>query len=297
LGEVISSKVEFYSLDEFSSTLFFSLALILALFWAELYYISVDRADVFVWWVRPIANLVMMSAFVAVSVCSYIVSTSYANDVDYVFLQYTVLITTIYLVAAVMFAYYAYMAAAELNNVPIVLSARRDRLSTLRVLAVICISALILKAGVLIYLNGREIETVSIPMLVSVYFYYFFCELFPMCIILMFYRVEPLSTVDTGSDDGEVEKMPISGAGGGGAVVNSQSKKKPSRTLRSKSPMRAAGRASNPEVVDAIIARLSLETGMYIEEMEDDFEPALWTDSGEEDGLLAPRRFIGDDEV
>jgi Protein of unknown function (DUF1084) len=290
---VVSSKVEFYSLDEFSSTLFFSLTLILALFWAELYYISVDRADVFVWWVRPIANLVIMSAFVAVSVCSYIVSTSYANDVDYVFLQYTVLITTIYLVAAVMFAYYAYVAAAELTNVPIGLSARKDRLSTLRVLAVICISALILKAGVLIYLNGREIETVSTTMLVCVYMYYFLCELFPMCVILAFYRVEPLA-----AESGDADKLPSAGGGGvGQTIVNSHGKKRPSRTLRSKSPIRSAGRAPNPEVVDAIIARLSLETGMYIEEMEDDLEPSLWTDSGEEDGLIAPRRFIVDDEA
>ena len=87
LGQIVNSKVEFYSLDEFSSALFFSLTSILALFWAELYYISIDRADVFMWWVRPATNIFIMVAFAAVSVCSWLVSKSYANDVDYVFLQ------------------------------------------------------------------------------------------------------------------------------------------------------------------------------------------------------------------
>ena len=167
LGQIVNSKVEFYSLDEFSSALFFSLTSILALFWAELYYISIDRADVFIWYVRPATNIFIMIAFAAVSICSWLVSKSYATDVDYVFLQYTVLITIIYLLAAIMFAYYAYVAAAELHKVPIVLSARINRLTSLRLLAVICISSLILKASTLIYLNGREIETVSKWMLTA----------------------------------------------------------------------------------------------------------------------------------
>ena len=245
LGQIVNSKVEFYSLDEFSSALFFSLTSILALFWAELYYISIYRADLFIWYVRPATNIFIMIAFAAVSVCSWLVSKSYATDVDYVFLQYTVLITVIYLLAAMMFAYYASVAAAELNIVPIVLSARINRLTSLRLLAVICISSLILKAGTLIYLNGREIETVSPIMLVAVFMYYFCCELFPTCVILVFYRVGPLLRSHQDKEDMSGGERNAGNEGEEGRVVNG---KHSSRTLRSISPIRAAGGgATNPE--------------------------------------------------
>ena len=81
-----------------------------------------------------------------------------------------------------------------------------------------------------------------------------------------------------------------------GRVVNGQ-RPSSSRTLRSISPIRAAGGATNPEVVDAIIARLSLETGPHFQtngngssSNDDNYSEGLgqgaWTDSGEEDGLL-----------
>ena len=80
-----------------------------------------------------------------------------------------------------------------------------------------------------------------------------------------------------------------------GRVVNG--KRPSSRTLRSISPIRSAGGATNPEVVDAIIARLSLETGPHFQkngtssndDNSDGHGHGAWTDSGEEDGLLRVR--------
>ena len=316
-GEVYSRKVEFYSLDEFSSALFFSLTSMLALFWAELYYISINRPDIFVWFVRPSINFIIMGAFAAVSVCSWIVSKSYMNDVDYVFLQYTILISGIYLLAACNLSYYAYVAAAELKKVSIIIPARKDRLFSLRILAFICISALIFKAGILIYLNGRKIETVSTIMLVSVYFYYFFAELFPVCVILTFYRVELLIRVNDHDKDHTISNIQQQNKYISHININNQtssdannnnvhgSNKKISgsvgtkRTLRSVSPIHLITNhnSSNPDIVDAIIARLSIETGLFYnnrsnsedasDKSVDDIDRHSWTsDSGEEEGLL-----------
>ena len=190
LGTVSRDKVEFYSLDEISNTLFFSLASILALFWAELYYISIDRADIYLCIVRPVTYILNFMAFAGVIILSIIVSQYYSSDVDYMFLQYTFLITSTYLVAAIMFSYYAYMAALELEKVPLPLTTRRDRLASLRVLAIICIAALTLKGIVSIYVSEKSMLTESFLSLFLIFFYFFFCELLPICVILVFYRVE-----------------------------------------------------------------------------------------------------------
>ena len=70
----------------------------------------------------------------------------------------------------------------------------------------------------LIYLNGRKIETVSPPMLVAAYLYYFLCELFPMCVILVFYRVGPYTRQHT---DKEVRPSPTLWCGTSGFDVPS----------------------------------------------------------------------------
>jgi hypothetical protein len=279
LGKVYRTKVEFYSLDEISSTLFFSLASILALFWAELYYISIDRVDIYNYLVRPVTYVINLLAFFGVIVCSIVVTNYYADDVDYIFLQYTILVTTTYIIAAVMFACYAYVAALELENVPLPITARRDRLFSLRLLACICIIALALKASASIYMNGRTVPTNNAMSLVLVYFYFFFCEIFPICVILIFYRVD-----SNNSDDSEEKDN------GMYSSVERHAADFASRTPRTSSPMKMPGTGSQPDVVEAIIARLSLETGFYAADDHKQInESDTWANSGERDGLLPAR--------
>ena len=258
-----------------SNTIFFTLASILALFWAELYYISIDRTDIYQCIVRPMTYIVNVIAFFGVTICSIIVSIYYANDVDYIFLQYAILVTTTYLFAALMFAYYAYVAALELENVPLPVTARRDRLFSLRLLAAICIVALILKACATIFMSGKTVPTNSALSLFLVYFYFFFCEIFPICIILIFYRVDSVIIDNSEEKDGNVYV----------------SVERHAYDFAPRIPGKRGGSSSQPEVIEAIIARLSQETGYYADdrhsinaEEEDDYDNA-----GERDRFLPPR--------
>lgn len=236
--------------------------------------------DLYHYLVRPLTYVVNLIAFFGVIICSIVVSVYYADDVDYIFLQYTILVTTTYIIAAVMFACYAYVAALELENVPLPITARRDRLFSLRLLAFICIIALALKASASIYMNGRTVPTDTAMALVLVYFYFFFCEIFPICVILIFYRV------DSNNGDDSEEKD-----GGMYSSVERHAADFSSRTPRNASAMKLPGTGPQPDVVEAIIARLSLETGFYAadDHKQVDNEDDTWVNSGENDGLLPAR--------
>jgi len=286
-GEVIGDKVAFYTLDSFATVIFFTLASVLALFWAELYYISKNEEEEFHFVIKPLTHTVIVLAYVGVAICSYVVSTDYEDDIDYVFLQYTILSATVYFIAAVMFAYYAQAAAAEIKQVPIHLSARKSRLRLLRILAVIIIVALITKASILIAVTGENLPTISDEGLSLLFFYYFFLELFPIAVVLVFYRVESrgedlLDDEDKSVSSGDAcETEPLTrsghqqggsgnlsgfasnsfGAGGGGATKSALTGAAAAaairRGLRPSLPKFGRPTTSTPDVVDAIIARLS----------------------------------------
>jgi len=297
-GLLVKDKVAFYSLDEFATVLFFTLTSVLALFWAELYYISTDMAVVFSNVVKPVTYVVNAAAFVGVAIITYLVSTYYEDDVDYIFLDYTILVATVYLMAALMFGYYAYAAAMELKEAPIQLSARRSRLWVLRFLAIICIMALVIKAAILIYITGMSIPTTSDEALSLVFLYYFFLELFPLAVVLIFYRIETPELGEKGEggadyDDPEShEAEPLNrrsqgggggngvggsgGGGGGGSVIGSNASGVSGTSITSKgsssssnrkigvSPIRTmpkyGNRSAPTDVIDSIIARLSADS-------------------------------------
>eukprot|EP01039_Chlorochromonas_danica_P013089 gene13089-15106_t len=52
-GEVNRYRGAFYSLDELATIAFFSLACVLALFWAEVYYIAIDQVREYRYLIRP----------------------------------------------------------------------------------------------------------------------------------------------------------------------------------------------------------------------------------------------------
>ena len=263
------AKVEFYSLDEVSNILFFSLASVLALFWAELYYISIDRAETFTCIVRPVTYALNGIAIIGVITLSCIVSKNFSSDVDYVFVQFAILVTITYLIAAIMFTYYAYMSALELEKVPLPMIARRDRLFSLRMLACVTIVALILKASAVLYMNGKSVATDTVVSLFLVFVYFVFCEILPVCIILVFYRVD--------SWNGE--------SSSGRSDIDSNTGELSTRNARIAPSMRSASGEAQPEVVDAIIARLSLETGTGTKErISGDIDDPL-----ERDGLLGAK--------
>ena len=272
-GLVWRAKAEFYSLDEISNILFFNLASVLALFWAELYYISIDRADIYLCIVRPVAYIVNIIAIVGVVVMSIMIGQYYASDVDYVFSQYAMMITSTYLIAAIMFAYYSYMAAQELEKVPLPMMARRDRLFSLRFLAFITIVALASRGSISIYIDNKSLSTDTTTSMTLVFFYFFCFEIFPIIIILIFYRIDTLLVDENGSKD-DNSYSNVDGRVG-------------SRTPRTALPGRTLSGETQPEVFEAIIARLSLETGYPTTHLKSEDQESMPT---EKDTLLGNTR-------
>ena len=97
--------------------LFFGLLLIG--FWSELYYISIAEVDLFENIVRPSISIFNIAVYIVVIVYSYLAGVVYSNDIDYIYKQFSIFIAVIFILVSVIFSLYAYLAAKELNLVPI----------------------------------------------------------------------------------------------------------------------------------------------------------------------------------
>lgn len=273
-GMIKSYKVEFYSLDEFATVLFFTLASVLSLFWAELYYISTDNPATFASIVKPVVYVVNAVAFIAAAIITGVVSTTY-SDVDYIYMNYTILAATVYLFAAVLFAYFAGAVASDFMEIPIKLPARRKRINAVRLIAMITIMALVVKAVILISITGRAIRTDSFAAILGVFCYYLSVDLFPLSVILLYYRVERVMELDNEdckslydiSMDGDRSWAPFCSESELDGLLDTSPKFKTTPSSRSSrgtpSPIRSMPsytkeQAAPEELVNQIIARISL---------------------------------------
>lgn len=247
-GEVESQKVSFYSLDEFATLFYFSLASVLALFWAELYHVSTDSSDTYYNVIRPLVYVVNILALFTIAFLSIFVSDTSYTDVDYVFIQYTITVASTYLFAAVVFAYYSYYAGSELKQIPVQLSTRKQRLFFLRVLSAFIIGALITKAILYLIFTGDSIVTNTVGELGLVFLYYFMLEIVPISIVLMYYKVEAIGDIDTDFEEDDESKEPL-------AITGTSNYQSTSGNIR-------VGRYTQPksaptDLVDRVIAGIS----------------------------------------
>jgi hypothetical protein len=249
-GEVETQKVSFYSLDEFATLFYFSLASVLALFWAELYHVSTDSSDVYYNVIRPLVYTVNVLALLSIAFCSIFVSeTSYA-DVDYVFVQYTIIVATTYLFAAVVFAFYSYYAGSELKQIPVQLATRKQRLFFLRVVSAFIIGALLTKAILYLVFDGDSIVTNTVGDLALVFLYYFMLEIVPISVVLAYYRVEAVGDIDTDVDDADEETTePLAMTGTGSNYQSTSANIRVGRYAQPKS--------APTDLVDRVIAGIS----------------------------------------
>ena len=80
--------------------------------------------------------------------------------------------------ASLAFAFYTHVAGSELKNIPIELSARKQRLANLQILAAVCITSLLAKAVVLICVTGKTIPSTTPLELTLIFMYYILLEVF-----------------------------------------------------------------------------------------------------------------------
>lgn len=219
-GIVVSEKVAFYFLDEFSTVAFFSLTSVLALFWAELYYLAIDMPYIFVNIVKPLTYFLNLVAYTVVTVYYCLTYVYYSVDTDYVYLRYSLLIAIIFIFSALMFTYFAYAASHELNKVSMQLTARRSRVRALKILAAICITSLLIRPILLLMMTKQRLQTDTGPEIAMFIAYYLVLELLPILITMNLYRVEitdntgaPEEEDEDEDDEGGDEHAPMVGSG------------------------------------------------------------------------------------
>lgn len=262
IGEVVKDKILFYAFDEVATILYFTLAAVITLFWAELYYISKNMESQYYNFVRPGVYAVIFFAFVGIGVCTWLVKDNRSDDIYYIFKQYALIISGTYLIIATFLTYYTFAVAGELKNVPIHLSQRRTRLRLLRYLGIVIVSSLVIKALIVFRISGHTLPENTVLSVALVFFYYLLLELFPTAAILIFYRVEPIDynvgpiIMDTEYDYDPNEKVGLTSRPSEEMLTHSSSKKRPSATKLNK----YSSSPAPAELVEGIIDRLSTST-------------------------------------
>ena len=114
------------------------------------------------------------------------------------------------------------------------------------------ILALVIKAAIIISVTGKELVTISDEALSLVFFYYFFLEIFPLSVVLLFYKVDMENVDEKGSIDevDQMESIPLDPA-------NNRIKNKSKKATRSPISNINSKTTAPIDMVDAIIARLS----------------------------------------
>lgn len=190
LGEVDRCRTIFYALDELATVAFFSLTCTLALFWAEVYYISVDRIEEYQQIVRPITFIVNILAYLAVIVCTVLAVRSSDDDSDYIYWNFSILVAILYLIGATIFGSFAYLAAAELSTVPLQITTRQERMDELYKIFYTFLTALCARATVLLVISSDSIGTSSTTSMMLILAYFIAVEFVPTVFAVVFYRVQ-----------------------------------------------------------------------------------------------------------
>jgi hypothetical protein len=230
------------------------LTTILALFWAEVYYISIDDHEFYTNVVKPATYFVNFLAIICAAVLSYAINSSSHVDIDYMFQQVIIFTATIYFVAAGIFAGYTFLAGSEFKTAPLQIVARKHRLHLLRLLAIMLITVLIIKASILIYLTGKNLPMETTSDLLLVFFYFFLLEVLPLSIVLLYYWASDNGGIDDNFEeftrDEDNEATPVLNNQNGGGRPNGSN-------YRGKY---GSGRPVPPNFIDSVVATLSNAT-------------------------------------
>lgn len=188
MGEVDQFRGAFYSLDELSTIAFFSLACVLALFWAEVYYIAIDQVTEYRYLIRPMTYAINVGAYVAVIGCAYAAVHATSDTSDYIYWNFSLLVSILFVLAAIVFTFFAYKAAMEISSIPVHMSTRQERTDELSRIFTIFILALIARAACLLLMSNDNLSTDTALGVILVAAYFILLELVPVIFAIVFYR-------------------------------------------------------------------------------------------------------------
>lgn len=198
LGEVDNYRGAFYSLDELATIAFFSLSCVLALFWAEVYYIAIDQVQEYKNLIRPMTYAINIGAYIAVIGCAYSAVHASSETSSYIYWNFSLLVSILFGLAALIFTFFAYKAATEIAAIPVHLATRQERTEELSRIFTIFILALLARAACLLLMSNDNLNTDSTLGIVLLATYFVLLELLPTVFAIVFYRTSNYEDKTTG---------------------------------------------------------------------------------------------------
>ncbi len=187
-GEVDNYRGAFYSLDELSTIAFFSLSCVLALFWAEVYYIAIDQVHEYRYLIRPMTYAINVGAYIAVIGCAYAAVHASTATSSYIYWNFSLLVSILFILAALVFTFFAYKAATEIAVIPVHMATRQERTEELSRIFSIFILALVARAACLLLMSNDDLSTDFTVGIVLLTAYFVVLELIPTIFAIVFYR-------------------------------------------------------------------------------------------------------------
>ena len=150
----------FVCFEELSDVIYFTLCSVAGLFWLELYYISVDRSQIFTSVVRPSVNALNLVAYVAVMVVLLVLVLSHGSDAltDRLLTCCSALMAALFLGTALFCGAAIRLAGRELEAAPVPLAARTARVQKLRIVCGALATSLMARAVCDLTSLGRSLS-------------------------------------------------------------------------------------------------------------------------------------------
>jgi hypothetical protein len=246
LGQSIDRAYLFYCTDGISVVLFFNLAIVLTLFWAELYHISTGTEILYSYIVRPILLSINVIAYIVLISLIIYSEFSFSTIKYYFYDQNVTTEVVLYSIASFLFLIYSQCAIMEIKLAPIRLSVRRERVYSLRVISVLFITALVAKMVIALIFLNKNIDTDALQNEALILLYFITFEIIPMVAALWYYQHIPMKSIDDNTTLGET--IPIN-------LTSHHINPSPLRTFQRDSSFQQ----SHEDLINQIVGHLSME--------------------------------------
>ena len=168
----------------------------MTLFWAEMYFISIDRRITYKKIFRPAIIIINILAFILLYLLTFIISESWKRN-SYIAPIFSIGLSIAYILSAIIFGFFSYVAISELRMTPVPLITRTNRVNQLRLLALVYILSLIgnsIITPILAY-YWRHTHTNGINNETALFFYFFLSELLPIFMVLRYYSISNVKEI------------------------------------------------------------------------------------------------------
>ncbi|EQC33029.1 hypothetical protein SDRG_09549 [Saprolegnia diclina VS20] len=181
----------FYAADELPNLLFFSLYLLMGLFWAEVYYNATDQVDFFSYVVKPTAMTLHVCAYILQIALWVLYADPWRSEDHYIGRGYAAYTTTMFSIVTLAFLVYGRLAYIELRSVPVDLGVRSKKLKEVTRMTVVCTTCFTSRSLLVIYLAQDHVQLGTHLSWGVILLFYALLELLPIGVILHFHRRFP----------------------------------------------------------------------------------------------------------